>query len=198
MDGSAGSADLVSLARITAAPPQDDAWAELVPLPVASTRADRPLRLRLAPSPHGRGALDGGWWPYSRDLAAEATDLVDHFPAWFDRIYRVTYSTPDWDHVSRRRIRADKVFVTFGSFPRDDTHLVLLTSVAGTQPLQLLVVPATWDARAAHRAMRAAASPTNARSGTKILEDCRSRSTEPLPRAAPSGPDRRLEAGRRT
>ena len=173
MDRPGGGVDVISRARITAAPRQDDVSAELVNHLVDPSRADGPLRLRLAPSPHGRGALDGGWWPYSRDLAAEAMDLVDHFPEWFDRIYRVTYSTPDWDHVSQRRIRADKVFVTFGSFPRDDTHLVLLTSVAGTQPLQLLVVPPTWNAHAAHRAMRTAASPTNARSATKILEDSR-------------------------
>ena len=34
---------------------------------------NRPLRLRLSPS-IGRGALDGAWWPFSRDLTAEALD----------------------------------------------------------------------------------------------------------------------------
>jgi hypothetical protein len=38
-----------------------------------------PLRLQLAPS-FGWGALDGAWWPYSRDLRTEALDLVNHFP----------------------------------------------------------------------------------------------------------------------
>jgi hypothetical protein len=41
-----------------------------------SLAVNRPLRLRLSPS-IGKGALDGAWWPYSRDLSAEALDLVD-------------------------------------------------------------------------------------------------------------------------
>ena len=49
-------------------------------------------RLQLSAS-IGRGALDGAWWPYSRDLAVEAVDLVDHFPAGFDRICHLAYST---------------------------------------------------------------------------------------------------------
>jgi len=57
---------------------------------------NRRLRLRLSPS-IGQGVLDGAWWPFSRDLSAEVLDIVDHFPASFDRIRRVVYSTPDWD-----------------------------------------------------------------------------------------------------
>jgi len=67
---------------------------------------------------------------------------VDHFPASFDRICRVVYSTVDWDPAPRR-IKAAEVFVSLASFPRDDTHRVLLKSVAAYRPgvLQLLVVP---------------------------------------------------------
>jgi Family of unknown function (DUF5994) len=128
----------------------------------------RPLRLRLSPS-IGRGALDGAWWPYSRDLATEAVDLVDHFPASFDRICRVVYSTPDWE-PSSRRVKAAKVFVSLGSFPRDDTHLVLLKNVA-SRVLQLLVVPPEWDDRAARQAMRIAALPSNVKSAATILTE---------------------------
>jgi hypothetical protein len=66
-----------------------------------------PLRLRLS-SDIGRGALDGGWWPYSRDLAAEALDLVDHFPVWFDRVCRILQLPPvppEWDaHAARHAL----------------------------------------------------------------------------------------------
>ena len=34
---------------------------------------NRPLRLRLSPS-IGQGALDGAWWPSSRDLTAEGLE----------------------------------------------------------------------------------------------------------------------------
>ena len=117
-------------------------------------------------------ALDGAWWPYSRDLSAEALDLVDHFPASFDRICRVVYSTPDWD-APPRRIKAAEVFVSLASFPRDDTHRVLLKSVAAYRPrvLQLLVVPPEWDDRAARHAMRISAMASNVKSAATILSD---------------------------
>ena len=106
---------------------------------------NRPLRLRLSPS-IGQGALDGAWWPFSRDLTAEALDLVDHFPASVDRIRRVVYSTPDWD-AAPPRIKAAEVFVSLASFPRDDTHRVLLKSVAAYNPrvLQLLFRQLSFD-----------------------------------------------------
>jgi hypothetical protein len=136
-----------------------------------SLAVNRPLRLRLSPS-IGKGALDGAWWPYSRDLSAEALDLVDHFPASFDRICRVVYSTPDWD-APPRRIKAADVFVSLASFPRDNTHLVLLKSVAAYRPrvLQLLVVPPEWDDRGARHAMRIAAMPSNVKSAATILSE---------------------------
>jgi hypothetical protein len=128
------------------------------------------LRLRLSPS-IGQGALDGAWWPYSRDLTTEALDLVDHFPGTSDRICRVVYSTPDWEPPRRRRVKAAKVFVNFGSFPHDDTHLVLLKGVASPRFLRLLVVPPEWGDRTASHAMRIAATPTNLKSGSTILSE---------------------------
>lgn len=134
---------------------------------------NRPLRLRLSPS-IGQGALDGAWWPFSRDLTAEALDLVDHFPASFGRIYRVVYSTPDWD-AAPPRIKAAEVFVSLASFPRDDTHRVLLKSVERPVVLQLLVVPPEWDDRAARHAMRIAAMPSNVKSAATILSESEDR-----------------------
>ena len=135
----------------------------------SSLPAHRPLRLRLSPS-FGRGALDGAWWPQSRDLATEAVNLVDQFPATFDRICRVVYSTPDWE-PSPRRVKAANIFVSLGSFPRDDTHLVLLRSVASPRVLQLLVVPPEWGEQTAKHAMRIAATPANVKSAATILSE---------------------------
>jgi len=133
---------------------------------------DGELRLRLSPV-IGRGALDGAWWPRSRNLAVEAVDLVDHFPTHFDRICRVVYSTPDW-WACARRVRVVGGFVNFGSFPGDDTHLVILTSVAAAyrpRPLLLLVVPPDWDDRSARHAMRIAAMPSNLKSAETIVRE---------------------------
>ncbi|GAA3637737.1 DUF5994 family protein [Microlunatus ginsengisoli] len=156
-----------------AAPPNDRTSPTAVTLPAprrSNTPVEKhPLRLQLAAS-IGRGALDGAWWPYSRDLAVEAVALVDHFPAGYDRICHIAYSTPDWD-VSRRRLTATKGYVRLGSFPHDDTHRVILVGVSAhaEQILQLLVVPFDCDARAARHAMRTAATPSNSKSATTIL-----------------------------
>lgn len=164
----------MSIAEVGASPGQVDPLTTRLPGPTASPPPQvelrrRPLRLRLSPE-IGRGALDGAWWPYSRDLATEAVGLVDHFPASFDRIFRVVYSTPDWEPAPRR-VRAAKVFVNLGSFPRDDTHLVLLKSVSSPRVLRLLVVPPEWGEQTAMHAMRIAATHTNAKSAAAILSE---------------------------
>lgn len=127
-------------------------------------RPREPLRLRLSPSP-GRAALDGGWWPQSRDLDFELADLVDHFPTELGRVERVLYSRPDWDaqphsvRVARGRLKA-------GSFPRDDTHMILLRMSTRTD-LRLLVVPP--DHPVGEQAMSVAADPSNRWSTAHIL-----------------------------
>jgi hypothetical protein len=129
---------------------------------------NRSLRLRLSPS-IGKRALDGAWWPFSRDLTVEALDLVDHFPAAFDRIRRVVYSTPDWD-AAPPRIKTADVFVSLASFPRDETHRVS-EGVARPGVLQLRAVPPEWDDRAARHAMRIAAMQSNVKSAATILSE---------------------------
>ena len=162
----------MSIAQVAASPDQVGPSATRLLKSTSSPQVELrrgPLRLRLSPE-IGRGALDGAWWPHSRDLATEAVDLVDRFPTPFDRIFRVVYSTPDWE-PSPRRVKAAKVFVNLGSFPLDDTHLVLLKSVASQRVLQLLVVPPEWGEQTARHAMRIAATPSNVSSAATILSE---------------------------
>src|SRR3954468_14586678 len=108
--------------------------------PSASTVPDAvparvPLRLDLRPSCVA-GLEDGGWWPQSRDLRVEAADLVDHFPPDVGRINRLLFSRPDWDDGEvdgrgLRRIHAARGPVKVGSFPRDDTHQMVLSMASG-------------------------------------------------------------------
>ncbi len=124
----------------------------------------QPVRMQLSESP-GRAALDGGWWPQTREIDLELADLVDHFPAVLGRVYRVLYSSPDWNTqprsvpVARGRIKA-------GSFPRDDTHLLVLR-MSTRISLRLLVVPPDHSSGAL--AMGIAADPANRWSATQIL-----------------------------
>ncbi|WP_420819099.1 DUF5994 family protein [Nocardioides iriomotensis] len=133
---------------------------------VASTQEDKRhrLRLELSPSP-GQSPVDGAWWPRTRDIDLELADLVDHFPDHLGRIYRALYSRSDWTShprsvaTARRRIRT-------AAFPRDDTHLILL-SFSTRRSLRLLVVPpghATGE-----RLMQWATHPLNRLTGAQLL-----------------------------
>lgn len=117
-----------------------------------------PLRLRLGggASP---GSPDGAWWPQSRDLPTEAADLVDHFPSAAGRIYRLLFSRPDWDASPNpgeriRSIAAARGRVKVGSFPSDDTQLMILTLASGRR-LKLLVIPSDTSPGDARRLMEA-------------------------------------------
>ena len=125
-----------------------------------------PLRLRMAEHP-GHDHLDGGWWPQSRDLAIELADLVDHFPAALGQIVRAVYSPPDWDPAPRR-IATAHGYVKVGSFPRDDTHLVLLKT-SDRNVLRILVVPPEMSADQGSEALLAAATRGNSEPPESLL-----------------------------
>ena len=126
-----------------------------------------PLRLRMAAAP-APGGLQGGWWPQSRDLAVELADLVDHFPPEWGRIVRTVFSPPDWDPAPRR-IPVARGYVKVGSFPRDDTHLVLLKT-ADHAVLRVLVVPPGMSSDQGDEALLAAATPGYAHTAACLLD----------------------------
>ena len=134
--------------------------------PATSGRA--PLRLRMAEHP-GRNHLDGGWWPQSRDLALELADLVDHFPPHAGRIVRALVSPPDWDSALRR-VPVTGGYVKVGSFPRDDTHLIHLTTSNRTV-LRVLVVPPGFTHAQGDEALLASATAGNAHSARELLDE---------------------------
>ncbi|GGU33571.1 DUF5994 family protein [Nocardioides albus] len=129
------------------------------------------LRIRLD-NGFSSGPLDGAWWPQSRDLQAEAADLIDRFPHRVGRISRLLFSRPDWDldpgAPSIRKIRAARGMVKVGSFPSDDTHLVVLSMATGER-LRLLVVPHDTDPELAERIMEVAADDRNTNGPAQLL-----------------------------
>lgn len=123
--------------------------------PTTPTTADR-LPLRLALSDGDASNRHGVWWPQSRNLQVEAADLVDHFPPDAGRIYRLLFSRPDWDGSapdgrSVRRIQARRGPVKVGSFPSDDTHLMILTLSTGKRLPLVVVPPGSTEAEAEHQ-----------------------------------------------
>ena len=130
-------------------------------------RPDRqPLRLRMG-STMGADRLDGGWWPQSRDLAVELADLVDHFPPDRGRVVRALFSPPDWDPAPRR-VPVAGGHIKVGSFPRDDTHVIVLKTSDRTV-LHLLVVPPAFSADQGAEALLASATPGNAHAAGDLL-----------------------------
>ncbi len=122
------------------------------------------LRLALSTAP-GTATLDGGWWPWSRDLGVELADLVDHFPAELGRVHRVVFSRPDWDTVPRA-VPVARGRVKTGSFPSDDSHMILLRMSTRTD-LRILVVPPGHPV--GKQAISIAADPANRWSPAQIL-----------------------------
>ena len=138
------------------------------PVSEPATLGRAPLRLRMAERP-GRSHLDGGWWPQGRDLALELADLVDHFPPQSGRIVRALVSPPDWDSVPRR-VRVTGGYVKVGLFPRDDTHLVHLTTSNRTV-LRVLVVPPGFTHGQGDEALLASATAGNSHSAGDLLDE---------------------------
>lgn len=138
-----------------------------VPLP--------PLRI-LLDNGFQSGPLDGAWWPRSHDLASEAADLVDQFPHLLGRVTRLLFSRPDWDSAdaapgverSIHQVRTSHGMVKAGSFPRDDTHTMILKLASG-QRLRLLVVPSETEPDVAAQVMEKAADERNTASARTLL-----------------------------
>ncbi len=124
------------------------------PAPPAPDRV--PLRFVARDRRASDAGLDGAWWPQSRDLQVEVADLLDHFPAEVGHVRRLLYSRPDWEldpsGAWARKVRARRGVVKVGSFPGDDTHLMVLLMATGAR-LRVLVVPSTADPATAARAM---------------------------------------------
>lgn len=98
---------------------------ELSPSMPTPSRDRVPLRLQLAGT-FGHGEADGAWWPQSRDLARELSDLVDNFPPEHGRVHRVVFSRPDWD-TAPHRVRVARGIIKVGSYPGADTRQVWLS-----------------------------------------------------------------------
>lgn len=138
--------------------------------PPAPVAARRPLRLRMGENT-SKQPLDGGWWPQSRDLTTELSDLVDHFPTEHGRIVRVLFSPPDWDDAPRR-VPTARGYVKVGFDLHDDTHVLMLTT-SDRQELCLLVVPSDLTRTQGREALLAAVTPGYASSPKALLAKVR-------------------------
>ena len=125
------------------------------------------LRLQLDPTMAGTGAVDGGWWPRSRDPDAELPGLIAGLESSLGPITRVALNLDAWD-TAPRRVAVDGRRVRVGWFHHMDAHTIGVTR-AFQDRLALLVVPPEAAAQAAQRAMAMAADATNGAGPADIL-----------------------------
>jgi hypothetical protein len=134
--------------------------------------------MQIAESPGVAGRISGAWWPQSRNLQVEAADLVDHFPDQVGHIDRLLFSRPDWDNPvvdgrGVRRIQARRGPVKVGSFPRDDTHLMIVLLSSGRR-VSLKVIASATDPLEADRQLRALSEDETSGATTKDAAQARS------------------------
>lgn len=102
----------------------------------------QPLRFALRPAAVDRKVPDAAWWPRSRSLNDQLSDLFALWPEDQGRIMRVLYSPPDWDDHPRKVLVAGRLVKT-GNFPRDDTHEIVLTLFDGQHRTITVIPPGT-------------------------------------------------------
>ena len=123
-------------------------------------------RVSFDPALSSGGAVDGGWWPHSRNAPAELPGLIaalDSRPGV--RVQRLSVHRDDWDDIPHRlttdkghRIRVD----WFTIIP----HHTISVTTAGKGTIELLVVPpGTAEGTAVTAMTMAATGPGGAQAG---------------------------------
>jgi Family of unknown function (DUF5994) len=111
------------------------------------------LRLRLKPKGPTTGWVDGGWWPRSRDLAAELPGLLAVLAVRLGRIERVAYHLGDWGPTLHRLSCAGGVVRLEGYRAQ---HADTVDVLGAAQRVTLLVVAPETSAQTGHAALMAA------------------------------------------
>jgi hypothetical protein len=112
-------------------------------------------RLRLSPTLSRRGALDGSWWPRSRDAGAELPALVAGLDPRFGVIIRAMLDMDVWDDHPRRVATGPKR-IHMGWYHTMTADRIYLVNTDGER-FALLVVPPEATAESARDAMATAA-----------------------------------------
>jgi hypothetical protein len=118
------------------------------PAPTTPPPTEPPAQSRFSLRPaFDRRSPDGVWWPESRRLDHELTELFALWPPDRGRIIRVLYSPPDWEDRPRS-VSVPGRRVKTGSFPHDDTHQLTLSMMDGERRSITVIAPDTSPAEA--------------------------------------------------
>jgi Family of unknown function (DUF5994) len=120
-------------------------------------------RVSFGPALSRRGAVDGGWWPHSRNAPAELTGLVAALGSRpGGRVQRLSVHRDDWDDIPRRLTTDAGQVIRVDWFTVIARHTVSVTT-AGQGTIEVLVVPpGTADGTAVTAMTMAATGPAGA------------------------------------
>ncbi|WP_250564518.1 DUF5994 family protein [Sphaerisporangium fuscum] len=142
--------------------------APLSPVSSAIPRVDSALRLSLHPVLDRRAVVDGAWWPYSRDAAAELPGLIAAVDQRLGRTtLRIGLYRDAWRHIPRR-IAARGRQVRVGWFRYTDPHVITLIFAAG-EPVVLLIIPPGTAVGAAEATLKLTVQDTTGVTADDIL-----------------------------
>ena len=137
------------------------------------------LRLQLDPTMTGTGAVDGGWWPRSRDPDAELPGLIAGLDSSLGRSPEWRSTLDAWD-TAPRRVAVDGRRVRVGWFRHVDPDTIGVTR-AGQDYVALLVIPPQATTAAAGIAMATAADGVNSAGPADILAAAGIGGQDPVP-----------------
>ena len=112
-----------------------------------------PPRLSFDPAHNRRRAVNGGWWPQTRDAATELPALIaalDSVPG--ERVSRLAVHADDWDDIPDRLPGSDRHAIRVNWFTTIPRHTISVTADR-KGPIELLVIPADTLPAAASAAM---------------------------------------------
>jgi Family of unknown function (DUF5994) len=126
-------------------------------------------RVSFDPALIRRGAVDGGWWPRSRNAPAELPGLIAALDARPGvRVQRLAVHRDEWDDIPRQ-LTDNGHFVRIDWFTTIPRHTVSVTTSGGREPIALLVVPPGTPAETARAAMNTAATSPGTAQAADIL-----------------------------
>ena len=122
--------------------------------------------LRLETTRSREGALDGAWWPHSRNVGAELPGLIRALTEYLGPVARVGLDAQAWDDIPPHLV-VDGRSVHIDRYPiGDDTVLITRGDL---DYFSLLVIPPSAEPEAAHAAMARAVRAGGTDSARQIL-----------------------------
>lgn len=133
---------------------------DVLPPPPVMIKTDlpetaRPARVSFRKPVEKVGYIDGGWWPYSSDLAAELPALLHVLWSSGRDIVHISYNLDHWD-VSPRRLRIDGRRVRLAGFHGQNPLTVFVSDSRHTDTAELLLISSDTEPSVAKRALELA------------------------------------------